>query len=183
MNYLHKKTKPLSKEIAMAKLGRDGTAGSSTGGSRASIASSINRAVSKAATKAGAKGADKAGMNAAKETAKNLKPSKYPSGKGKEVNIRLQGEAKIKSKSGSTSTTSDAKTLKATKKGLTDKQRLGVYNANETKRGKAIETAGKITEKASQKIIGKEVLKKRGAQIAAAALAADDVRLRMKKSK
>ena len=151
------------------------------GGSR--IAGSINRAVSKAATKAGAKGAGKAGMNAAKETAKNLKPSKYPSGKGKEVNIKLQGEAKVKSKSGSTSTTSDAKSIKGTKKPPTDKQRLGIYNAQETKRGKAIETSGRTAEKASQKIIGQEVLKKRGAQIAAAALAADDVRLRMKKSK
>ena len=143
----------------------------------------VARLAAKKIAQAGAKGATKAGMNAAKETAKKLKPSKYPSGKGKEINIRLEGKAKIKSKSGSTSTTVDAKTLSATKKGLTDKQRLGVAKANETKRVKEIVTAGQTTQKASQKIIGKEVVKKRGAQIAAAALAADDARLRMKKKK
>ena len=141
------------------------------------------RIAAKKIAQAGAKGATKAGMNAAKETASKLKPSKYPSGKGKEVNIRVEGKAKVKSKSGSTSTTADAKTIKATKKGLTDKQRLGVAKANETKRVKEIVTAGQTTQKASQKIIGKEVLKKRGAQTAAVALAADDVRLRMKKKK
>jgi hypothetical protein len=99
----------------------------------------------------------KVGYKAGKEVAKNLKQSKYPSAGGKTKTVRLEGEAKVKSAKGSTSTTPDAKSVTGKTPKLTEKQREAIAKANKTKRDKAIVTTAQSAKDASKKPIKKAV--------------------------
>ena len=99
----------------------------------------------------------KVGYKAGKEVAKNLKQSKYPSAGGKTKIVRLEGEAKVKSAKGSTSTTPDAKSITGKTPKLTEKQREAIAKANKTKRDKAIVTTAQAAKDASKKPIKKAV--------------------------
>ena len=139
------------------------------------ISRRANRAVNKVVSKAGEKGATKAGFEAAKKTAETTKAAKYPSAAGKKVNMKVEGSATTTSKTGSKSTVSNAKKIEATKKAPTEKQRLGIAQANEKKRVKKIVESGATTKSASQKVIGKEVVKKNVYKAVAVGLAAKEV--------
>jgi hypothetical protein len=99
----------------------------------------------------------KVGYKAGKEVAKNLKQSKYPSAGGKTKTVRLEGEAKVKSAKGSTSTTPDAKSVTGKTPRLSEKQREAIAKANKTKRDKAITTTAQTAKDASKKPIKKAV--------------------------
>jgi len=99
----------------------------------------------------------KVGYKAGKEVAKNLKQSKYPSAGGKNKTVRLEGEAKVKSAKGSTSTTPDAKSVTGKTPRLSEKQREAIAKANKTKRDKAITTTAQTAKDASKKPIKKAI--------------------------
>jgi len=135
--------------------------------------------VKKVVEKAGEKGATKVGFNAGKARAEEIKPAKYPSAKGKEVNSKVDGKVTTTSESGR-EISKPAESVKYKKQDPTEDQRLGVAKANETKRVNDITGTAKNAESASQKVIGKEVIKKNTYKTAAVLIAADNVRQRNK---
>lgn len=131
------------------------------------------------AKKAGSKGATKVGQKVGKKIAESTKAPKYPSSKGKVVTSKVQGKVSTTSKSNRT-TSKAAESVKYQKKNLTEKQRLGSFKAQDTKRTKAIVSGADKARKAAAPIIGKEVIKKNVYKTAAAVAAADSVRQRKK---
>ena len=132
------------------------------------------------AKKAGSKAATKVGQKVGKKVAQSSKAPKYPSAKGKTVTSKVQGKVTTTSKTGR-STSKAAESVKYMKKDLTEKQRLGSFKAQETKRTKDIVTSADRARKAAAPIIGKEVIKKNVYKTAAAVAAADSIRQRNKK--
>jgi hypothetical protein len=124
--------------------------------------------------KAGAKGGTKVGQTVGKKISESIKAPKYPSAQGKTISSKVQGKVTTTSKSGR-STSKAAESVKYTKKPPTEKQRLGSFKAQDTKRTKAIVSGADTAKKAAAPIIGKEVVKKniyKGAAIISAAEAA-----------
>ena len=159
-------------------MARADKVGEGFGGGGAGMA----RAISKVVNKAGEKGATKAGFKAAKKTAETTKAPKYPSASGKKVSTKVQGKVSTTSKSGRT-TSKSAEKVEYTKKPPTEAQRLGSFKAQNTNRTKKIVESGANTKAASQKIIGKEVIKKNAYKLAAIGWATKDQVLDKKKGK
>ena len=132
--------------------------------------------------KAGSKGATKVGQKVGQKIAESTKAPKYPSAKGKTVSTKIQGKVTTTSKSGR-STSKAAESVKYTKKPPTQKQRLGSFQAQDTKRIKAITSGADTARKASASIVGKEVVKKNIYKGAAVISAAEAARQRNKNKK
>lgn len=98
---------------------------------------------------------EKVGDAVGRKVAESMKPSKYPSAQGKKFSIKTEGKATTTSKSGSKSVTADSKKVEGTKKAPTEKQRLGSYNAQETKRVSNIEGASVAGKSGSKPIVKK----------------------------
>jgi len=125
----------------------------------------------------------KVGYKTGQKIAEAIKPNKYPSAGGKTKTIKTEGRVTVKGKSGSTSTTPSSASVTATKPKISDAQRRAIAKASETKRTKAIVKGAQSSKEAAKPIIKKEIKKKRVAQVAVVALAADDARLRAQKKK
>jgi hypothetical protein len=132
--------------------------------------------------KAGSKGATKVGQKVGQKIAESTKAPKYPSAKGKTVSTKIQGKVTTTSKSGR-STSKAAESVKYTKKPPTQKQRLGSFQAQDTKRVKAITSGADTARKAAATIVGKEVVKKNIYKGAAVISAAEAARQRNKNKK
>jgi len=130
--------------------------------------------------KAGAKGSDKVGQKVGQKISESTKAPKYPSPKGKTVSSKVDGKVTTKSVSGR-STSKAAESVKYTKKAPSQKQRLGSFKAQDTKRTKAIVSGADTARKAAAPIIGKEVVKKRIYK-GAAVIAATDAALQRRKN-
>jgi hypothetical protein len=131
------------------------------------------------AKKAGSKGATKVGQKVGQKIAESSKASRYPSARGKTVSTKVQGKVTTTSKSGR-STSKAAESIKYTKKPPTEKQRLGSFKAQDTKRTKAIVSGADRAKKAAAPFIGKEVVKKNVYKAAAVVAVADSARQRKK---
>ncbi len=132
--------------------------------------------------KAGAKGATKVGQTVGKKIAESTKAPKYPSAQGKTISSKVQGKVSTTSKSGRT-TSKAAESVKYTKKPPTEKQRLGSFKAQDTKRTKAITSGADTARKAAASVVGKEVVKKNVYKGAAVISAAEAARQRNKNKK
>jgi hypothetical protein len=132
--------------------------------------------------KAGAKGATKVGQTVGKKIAESTKAPKYPSAQGKTISSKVQGKVSTTSKSGRT-TSKSAESVKYTKKPPTEKQRLGSFKAQDTKRTKAITSGADTARKAAASVVGKEVIKKNVYKGAAVISAAEAARQRNKNKK
>jgi hypothetical protein len=93
----------------------------------------LKKAATEVAKKAGSKGATKVGQKVGQKTLESTKVPKYPSAKGKTVKSKVDGKVKTTSESGR-KTSKSAKEVEYKKKNLTEKQRLGSFKAQETKR-------------------------------------------------
>ena len=142
----------------------------------------MSRVVSRMATKSGQKAATKIGDKVGQKTAESIKPTKV-STQGKKFTKKVEGTATTKSKSGGTSTAPNAKTVSGTTKKPTAKEVAGRQKAADTKRNNAIVKSAADARDASAKIVGKEVIKKRGYKSAAALVALDDLIQRNKNKK
>ena len=129
--------------------------------------------------KAGSKGATKVGQKVGQKIAESTKAPKYPSAQGKTVSSKVKGKVTTTSKS-NRSTSKAAESVKYMKKDLTQKQRLGSFKAQDTKRTKAIVSGADRARKAAAPFIGKEVVKKNVYKAAAVVAVADSARQRKK---
>jgi hypothetical protein len=141
------------------------------------------KVVAKIVEKPAEKAALKVGQKVGQKIAESTKASKYPSAGGKVKTMAVEGKATVKGTSGSTSTTPSAASITAKTRKLSEAQRAGLAKAADTKRTKEIVRGAQSAKDAAKPVIKKEIVKKRVAQGAAVALAADDARLRLKKKK
>ena len=107
---------------------------------------------------AGKKGGDKIGQKVGQRVAESMKAPKV-SRQGKAFNKKVQGPSTTTSKSGSKSTTPDAKRVKGTTADPTRNQVAGRQKAADTKRNKAIDSAKATAKKVATPIVGKARIK------------------------
>lgn len=121
----------------------------------------VAKAATKSVTKTAAKESTKVGQKVGQKFLETTKPAKYPSGKGKSVNIRTEGKSTTTSRAGGKSTTPNSSSFKGTKKAPSEAQRLGSYKAQETKRVKGAVTAADTGRKASAPVLSSALAKQR----------------------
>jgi hypothetical protein len=107
---------------------------------------------------AGKKGAQKIGQKVGQRTAESMKAPRV-STKGKAFNKKVEGQASIKSKSGSTVTATSADRVKGTTARPTRNQVAGRQKAANTKRNKAITKAANTARRESTSVVGKTRIK------------------------
>ena len=102
------------------------------------------------------------GYNAGKKVAEKIKPAKINT-EGKKFSKKVEGEVKVKGKSGSTSITPNAKKVSGTTRKPTTNEVLGRMAADAKKRGKAIvSTASSAKESATpvlKKVLAENTVK------------------------
>ena len=102
------------------------------------------------------KASTEVGYRAGRKTAETT-PVANISREGKKFNKKVEGQAKVKGKSGSTSTTSDAKRVSGTTRKPTEKEYVGRLAAADKKRTDKIVTSASTSKSASKRVIKKEL--------------------------
>jgi hypothetical protein len=107
---------------------------------------------------AGKKGGEKIGQKVGQRVAESMKAPKV-STKGKAFNKKVEGPSKTTSRSGSVSTTPNAKRVSGTTATPTRGQVAGRQKAADTKRNKAITKAANTARRESTSVVGKTRIK------------------------
>jgi len=106
--------------------------------------------------KAVQKASEEVGYQAGRKTAQNT-PIANVSRQGKKFNKKVEGEVKVKGRSGSTSTTPDAKKVSGTTRKPTAKEYAGRVEAQNKKRNTKIVTVADTAQKSAKPVIKKEL--------------------------